>query len=230
MLEKLKKLNINTDKLKAIFNLVFYALLIGILIFAIKSKNSAKTPEKKPDEKAEVIMSGFEKLKKKNFEYVYTLSKDEDLYVYIGKKYSNRDLVELTHKGQSQDLFLIDELTFMKLNKKWELINEKPYLYFDFFDIDLIEKIVANSTYNADESVYEIKTSVFVSLVDYITEVKEDGINKFSLKYENKDIVGLSMNISDLAKLYDNNLNSVKLELKYSEVSKVKDLTIHDES
>ena len=100
----------------------------------------------------------------------------------------------------------------------------------DFFDIDLIEKIVANSTYNADESVYEIKTSVFVSLVDYITEVKEDGINKFSLKYENKDIVGLSMNISDLAKLYDNNLNSVKLELKYSEVSKVKDLTIHDES
>ncbi len=214
------------DKFKLIFNVVFYALMFILLFMTLTSRQKATNvkPQNKPDYE-EVTLEGFETIDKKNFEYSYSLVVDDSTYVYSGKKNSNKDIFAVTNKGQIQNYFTIDDVALIQNGDKWELA-EYPIMYFNYFNTDLIEKIINASLFSKSKNRYEITTSAMLSIFDPAIRLDNKSINTINLVYTNKTISSIEMDISELAKHYDSNVTSAKLSLNYLKFGEVEPINI----
>lgn len=221
-MEKPKK-KLDRDKLKAIFNLSFYLLLILFLILAIRAK-PAKI-EKKDNNYEQLELEGFNKIAANNFEYTYLLSIDDLNYVYSGSKFDNKDFFTLTSQGRIEKYFIIDNIALINKDDNW-VLADFPNQYFNFFDTEVLEKIISNSLFSKENNQYEISTSFLLDFFDPVISNKDLSVNTISLTYTNKTITAITMDISSLAKHYDENVEKAILELNYLKFANVKDFDI----
>lgn len=218
-----EKKKIDSNRLKAIFNMVFYLLMIFFLIMAIRSKPS--NPKKPTIKYEEVSMAGFEQIAADNFEYSYSLVVDEENYVYSGKRLGVKDQFTLSHKGLITNYFTINDIALIKDGDNWQLI-EFPVLYFNFLNTDLLSKIISSSLYSKENNRYEITTTKLLSIFDPAIAQDNLSVNTISLVYTNKTITVIEMDITNLAKHYQAEVNSAKLTLNYLKFGKVDKINI----
>lgn len=221
-MEKEKK-KIDRDKLKAIFNLSFYLLLIIFLVMAIRAKPA--TPKQKDKDYEKIELEGYDKINTNNFEYTYSLSIDEVDYVYSGYKFNNKDYFTLTSQTRIEKYFVIDNIALINKDENW-VLSDFPALYFNYFDTKLIAEIIENSLFSKEENRFEISNSLLLSLFDPLISNKDSSINTINLTYTNKTITAITMDISSLAKHYDEKVEKAILELNYLKFGNVEDFDL----
>lgn len=221
-MEKEKK-KIDRDKLKAIFNLSFYLLLIIFLVMAIRAKPA--TPKQKDKDYEKIELEGYDKINTNNFEYTYSLSIDEVDYVYSGYKFHNKDYFTLTSQTRIEKYFVIDNIALINKDENW-VLSDFPALYFNYFDTKLIAEIIENSLFSKEENRFEISNSLLLSLFDPLISNKDSSINTINLTYTNKTITAITMDISSLAKHYDEKVEKAILELNYLKFGNVEDFDL----
>ena len=79
-------------------------------------------------------IKGFELIKNNNFSYKYILQVNDDLYVYEGKRFQNKDSFTLTSDNSIKNYIIVDTFAYEIVNNE-TVMTDKPYYYIDFLDI-----------------------------------------------------------------------------------------------
>lgn len=182
----------NNKRYYAIANLAFYGILIICLIIFLRGIPDPIEKNNKNKQNENTIQSsvdGFSNIKAKNFNVKYTLVYDNNMNVYTGKQYNNL----ISFAEESKSYFYQDGLFFEKENDKY-VLSEFELKYFDFFDVDTIEKILSESEKENDN---------LIITKEKLTEVlgKEINIEKISITLTklNGVITKIKFEISELS-------------------------------
>lgn len=220
----MKKLDSNT--IKKIFNIAFYAAFFIVLIMVFKSRPSVSEAPGQNDLDQEIVNAkGIDKLSNNNFEYSYSLVVDDTNYLYSGKKKDNKESFTLAIDNVIKNYYLVDDIALVKSGNQW-VLSDHPSLYFNYFDTSLIKEIVKRSKFSKENDMFEITTSSILELFDPLAGEAKDSLNTISLVYRNQTLASIEMDISNLAKHYTPDIQSAKLSLNYLKFDVVEEISI----
>ena len=217
----------------AIANLVFWfgVLLILIIIARITPPTSSvKNPENDLEIKSE--FSGFSYIKNKNFNFKYTLSVDNGIFlannekeiiktIFEGKEYNSKILFK---DNKNSEFFIQDKLVLKKENNNF-VLAKNPCEYFDYTNVDLVEKILLESTQDTDGG-YILPLNKYLELIGVPQEVTDKTIYIDLTKDERGIITKIEMDLSEYISLTDSTIKSVELKLEYSSFGEIEDFDI----
>ena len=210
---------ITNQQYKAIASLIFYGCLILALIIFIRttpeSKNSNTTNTNNGYTIVETSIDGFQNIKMKNYNFKYTLKEGNDILVYEGKQFN--DLISFT-VGNKEYLYE-NGLYLEKENDKF-ILSDFSVKYFNFFDVDLIEKILSNSHYEDGEYSIDLKKlGLILENQDLNDSEKEVSI---FIEKKNNIITKLEFDLLELS----NDETEISLTLEYSNFNLIDDFSI----
>ena len=196
--KKFKISEIYTNKrYYAIANLVFYSVIILFLIAAVRSNPTIENKDinKKDNGVVQLDIKGFEYIKNKNFKEV----------VYEGKQYNDKNLFE--NALEKKEYFKTNNVLLEKKEQDY-ILNNQFKVYFDFFDVDLINNILKASILEDEE--YFITNKVFSEKVGFTQSDDELNGVYINITKQNGIITGLEFDLSEISKVEQ----SIKLEYK----------------
>ena len=167
--EKNNKINIKEifkDKQKrAIIILAIYFIFFIFLSISIRS--NYKTPD--TDNKIHIINNNYapEKIELDSFNFEYKIMKDGQLYTYKGKEYKNKQLFTYNDIEYYEE----NDKFYKKIDNSWEETNN-PYIYNEYLDFNLLNKILSKSEYNATTTFKDGKTAISYKM--YLNETITD--------------------------------------------------------
>lgn len=167
----------NNKRYYAIANLIFYGILIICLIVIVRGTPDPITTKNNRNQNTNVVESsveGFNNIKAKNFNFKYTVTKENVSITYTGKQYNN----SVSFIESEKEYFYQDGLFFEKENDKYVLNTDYNIEYFDFFNVDTIEKIISTS-----------------KLQDEVLVISKDEINSI-LNEEDKSIESIQIKLA----------------------------------
>ncbi len=206
---------------RSIAILIFYAILFAVLIAILRVPSSIN------NENGTITAShldGYELIDNKNFNYKYTVTIDEDIYCYEGKKYDNKEMVTLTKGEEQEEYYFLDKDVYVKQGDHYVLTEVKPYFLFDFFNTDTLDMLIMNGTL-IDEANKEYKIdNQGISDVLSSHSVKVDsGDNFATLTYRNSYITGIKFDLSGYAKLMRENYDNIIIDMQFYDFNLVDD-------
>ena len=212
----------------AILNLSFYSILIIVLIIGVRSGES-NNANKPLDNNAtsvveqKTIVEGFQNIKNRNFEFIYTLETDNVKTIYTGKQ-SNKKIY-FKDTTNNKEYMIQENITLEKKGEQY-ILSDSPISYFNYVDIELIEKMLSKLT--KDETDYIISLKEFVSIIEG-EEQKEESLDDdifVEIKKQNNVITELTFDITCFVNLRQTNIKEAKLNLKYQNFGLVEDFEI----
>ncbi len=242
-----KKINISGilgDRQKrAWLILSIYLLFIFILIAMVRSsysnsnvesnKDSVSNNKELKDQKSEVnneilkeekdeLDNLFSFIDQNNYNFDFVLNYNNDEYITKGKRYNNK--FEFSYSNKEQSISFIGTETNLKMKKDDSYINIVfPYTYFNYFDNNLIKKIIRDSSYNEINKTYEITSSKLNNLLNLSKEENDLSINTIELETKNNRVVGIKIDFSNALKQIDSTENTAKISLNYSNFGLIDD-------
>ena len=220
--EKFKFKELFTNKqYRSIMVLAFYAILFTVLIVTIRTpgKSNFNNMVNKGTK-----IDGYELIDNKNFSYKYTILVDDEEYIYEGKKYNNKDLFTVTKDEESVDYYMIDDKTYIKNGAKYFETLSKPIIIFDFFDTDIIDRLITRSSAIEDEeNRYMIGNQNLYDVLSSDRVRVEDGDNFIVLKYRNSNITEINFELDNYAKIIGEKYDKVRIKLEYSDFNLIDD-------
>lgn len=213
--KKFKFSDIVTNKqYRAIIILVFYFFLFLVLIISIRSMDNKNVSEKENNQvESSSKIDGFSYIKSSNFNYNYNLTVDNNTFIYEGKKYDKNDEFSLMINNEKKDYIINDGYTFEKKNKD-NILRDKPYYYIDFFQPEVIEKILINSK-KIDDNNYVISNSKLDSVVDSEIGIDSDLDNYLKVYYQNNVITKIEFDYTNYVNYCGVKVGKVLLVLQY---------------
>ena len=212
----------------AILNLTFYSILIIVLIIGVRSGESNKTNKPLGTNESSVveqktIVEGFQNIKNRNFEFAYTLETDNVKTIYTGKQ-SNKK-VYFKDTTNNKEYMIQENITLEKKGEQY-ILSDSPISYFNYIDIELIEKILSKLT--KDETDYIISLKDFVSIVEDEEQIDENFDDDIfvEIKKQNNVITELTLDITCFVNLNQTDIKEAKLNLKYQNFGLVEDFEI----
>ncbi|MDD6878723.1 MAG: hypothetical protein PUD59_00625 [bacterium] len=221
--KKFKITEIFTNKrYYAIANLIFYPIVFLILIIIVRNGQSTTHNEVDNVPNYETNVYALEKINEKNFNFRYILNIDDEKIVYAGKMYNNKILFE--DKSNNNIYYIQDNLVLQNINGNYSVV-ENPVKYFNYFDVELINKIFDKST--EDDGDYIISISDFIRVIKSEEFVDENEILIEIEKQENM-INKITLDLTDYINDVElKNVNSATLELNYYDFGLIKDFNIN---
>ena len=213
-----KKFNIkelfSNKQYRAILILVFYAVLFVIIISSIRLNNNpikVDNDNEMSQDDGEVL-KGYELIHNNNFAYKYTVSLDDRVITYDGKKNGNKEEFIVSDGENVRTYYINDKDIFIK-NADTYTKSDKPYFVFDFFDTAIVENILKGSIFDEEQQVISNK-----SLQNIVSEYNiniEDGNNTITVSYRNYNITQISLDLSNYSKAIGEPYNSLIITLEY---------------
>ncbi len=213
-----KKFNIkelfSNKQYRAILILVFYAILFVIIISSIRLNNNpikVDNDNEMSQDDGEVL-KGYELIHNNNFAYKYTVSLDDRVITYDGKKNGNKEEFIVSDGENVRTYYINDKDIFIK-NADTYTKSDKPYFVFDFFDTAIVENILKGSIFDEEQQVISNK-----SLQNIVSEYNiniEDGNNTITVSYRNYNITQISLDLSNYSKAIGEPYNSLIITLEY---------------
>ena len=213
-----KKFNIkelfSNKQYRAILILVFYAILFVIIISSIRLNNNpikVDNDNEMSQDDGEVL-KGYELIHNNNFAYKYTVSLDDRVITYDGKKNGNKEEFIVSDGENVRTYYINDKDIFIK-NADTYTKSDKPYFVFDFFDTAIVENILKGSIFDEEQQVISNKSLQNIVSEYYINI--EDGNNTITVSYRNYNITQISLDLSNYSKAIGEPYNSLIITLEY---------------
>ena len=221
---------ITNKQYRAIIILVFYFFFFAILVIGARaSLNKKSTISEEVKQKTSVRqIKGFSNIKSANFNYKYTLNIDDEMYIYEGKKYDNKDSYTLTVGKDIKNYVQVDDFSFEIKNKE-KVLTDKPIYYLDFFDAALLEKIIENSSLKGD-GVYSIDNIILNKLLNLQLGVSNKLENDIMLSYVDGNVTRIDINYTNFINSINKNIKKVLLTLEYKDFGQVLDFDVQSDN
>ena len=221
--KKFKITDLITNKqYNAILNLVLGFGTIIILIIMIRLSGSSvpnNTNNNINNNGTHSVVSGFNDIKGKNFSFKYTLTENGKSVVYQGKERKNKLL--FTDTINKLEYYAIGDVVSVKKGNDY-VIGTNPSKYFNYFDVELVEKIISSA--KVDEDDYVISINDFSKLVS--SDKSSVGDIYISLTKSNGIITKITFDLGEYAVLTDKNIKTSVLTLEYSNFNLIDDFEI----
>lgn len=221
--KKFKITDLITNKqYNAILNLVLGFGTIIILIIMIRLSGSSvpnNTNNNINNNGIQSVVSGFNDIKGKNFSFKYTLTENGKSVVYQGKERENKLL--FTDTINKLEYYAIGDVVSVKKGNDY-VIGTNPSKYFNYFDVELVEKIISSA--KVDEDDYVISINDFSKLVS--SDKSSEGDIYISLTKSNGIITKITFDLGEYAVLTDKNIKTSVLTLEYSNFNLIDDFEI----
>lgn len=220
--KKFKITDLITNKqYNAILNLVLGFGTIIILIIMIRISGSSvpnNTNNNINNNGTQSIVSGFNDIKNKNFSFKYTLNEDGNNVVYQGRERENKILFTNT---SGVEYYVIGDVVSIKKGEEY-VIASTPSKYFNYFDVELVEKIISKAT--PDEDDYVISINDFSKLVS--SDKSGEGDIYINLTKNNNIITKITFDLGEYASLNNKNIKTSILTLEYSDFNLIDDFNV----
>ncbi len=208
---------------KAIWFFIFYAffflIIVCILFFGKKDYTTAEDYERgiATDYSSKLLLGD-------NYSFTYTITLDDKIYQYQGKKMKNVESFQYMNKNYYRvgDDFYVE-------NEIWSKC-ESPYLYSEFLNSNNIELLIHLASYLSKTS-YESGKMTFNYLLSTNTINKEIyNIESDFLEEPNQVIVSTDENqnvnqvlflLDSYCSLNQNCMKSLKIDIQFDEVGKI---------
>ncbi len=221
--KKFKITDLITNKqYNAILNLVLGFGTIIILIIMIRLSGSSvpnNTNNNINNNGTQSVVSGFNDIKGKNFSFKYTLAENGKSVVYQGKERENKIL--FTDATNKLEYYVIGDVVSVKKGNDY-VIGTNPSKYFNYFDVELVEKIISSA--KVDEDDYVISINDFSKVVS--SDKSAEGEIYISLTKSNGIITKITFDLGEYAVLTDKNIKTSVLTLEYSNFNLIDDFDI----
>ena len=131
LIEEIKK----SPKGKAILFFIFYTLFFLIVICTLNFGQKDYTKASDYD-KGTAITHLSKSLLENNYSFTYSITLDDNVYHYVGKKKENFEAFQYLNKNyyRNGNDFYVEEGTWIKC--------ENPYIYSEFLDTKNIDKLI----------------------------------------------------------------------------------------
>lgn len=221
--KKFKITDLITNKqYNAILNLVLGFGTIIILIIMIRLSGSSvpnNANNNINNNGTQSVVSGFNDIKDKNFSFKYTLAENGKSVVYQGKERENKIL--FTDATNKLEYYVIGDVVSVKKGNDY-VIGTNPSKYFNYFDVELVEKIISSA--KVDEDDYVISINDFSKVVS--SDKSAEGDIYISLTKSNGIITKITFDLGEYAVLIDKNIKTSVLTLEYSNFNLIDDFDI----
>jgi len=217
---ELKELFTN-KQYRSIMILVLYAVLFAILIVFIRTPG-----ENLSNDGGSTVtnLKGYELIDNKNFGYKYTVTLDDEEYIYDGQKFGDKELVILSKDEVKRYYYIEDDKTYIKENYVYKSTVDKPILIFDFFDTDVLDQLITRSIL-IDENAnrYKIDNQDLYDVLNEDTTKVESGENYITLNYRNSNITKITFELDNYSKTIGENYDKVIISLEYYDFNLIED-------
>lgn len=228
-----KKFNIKelytNRQYRSIIILIFYIILFSVLIIGLRTNKTAVNKNNDTDKVSSV--QGFELINKRNFNYKYTIKADNEIFIYEGMKYRNREYFVLIKDEESKEYYIVDNEIYIKSdNNKYMKTFNKPIILFDFLNIKTVQELVSRAVLiNENSNKYEITNQTLYDILDNDNIKVDDGDNTIELYYRNSYITKINFDMSEYSKMLGDKYNNVNIELEYFDFDLVENFNFDDE-
>jgi len=209
---------------RAIAILIFYGILFTIIIIAMNAPRNLGV-----NESGEHVSSlaGYKLIDGKNFNYRYTLNVDDEVFYYEGKKYDNKEMVTVTKDDVTEEYYFENKNVYIKNGSNYVLIENKPFMLFDFFNTDILDEIILRSVVEDNENhKYKVTNQEIHNVIGEGIKKLDNGYNYISLVYRNDNITGITFDFSNYAKITNQDYHTIIITLNYFDFSLVDDFKI----
>ena len=210
---------------RSIIIMGFYVVLFGFLIIAIRYDKYQEKKELKRQqelEEAQKIHSTNdlqEYLKGTNYSFQYVLKLDDVTYQYVGKRYDDKQKLVIQSGMSNADYYIYGDIGLKKSGDEY-ILADLPFHYFNYFDIDIINNIINQSTYDELTNTYEITSSNFNEAIKQKATMSNKSINTISIAYTDNNISAIIIDFSNYVKARREKYSFAVLELKYQDFGK----------
>lgn len=206
----------------AIANLVFwFGILLVLIIIARLTPETNNVNNSENDLEIKSEFSGFSYIKNKNFNFKYTLLVNKENMstetIYEGKEYNSKILFK---DNKNNEYFIQDNL-ILKKEKGNFVLSKNPCEYFDYLNVDLVEKILLKSTLDSDGG-YILPLNEYLEILGQNVEETDKTIYIDITKNDQGVITTIEMDLSET----NQTLKSVELKLEYSSFGEIEDFDI----
>lgn len=207
---------------RSIMVLVFYAILFCAVIISIRTpKNISSTNDNGTKVSS---LEGYALIDNGNFNYKYTIEVDDDVFVYTGKRYNEKELLTINKGDDYQEYYIEKNKTYIKENDKYVMALSKPIIVFDFFNTNLLDELIIRGILiDRDNNIYQIDNQDLYDVLNDDSVKVEKGDNFATLTYRNSYITGITFDLSNYAKVIGENYKKVIISLEYNDFNLIDD-------
>ncbi len=236
-----KKINIsnilNDRQKRAWFILGAYFIIMLIIVAMLRStysSNKNKEPNNEVEETEEKNNQNNEKKEKdeldnmfsyideNNYSFHFKLNYNDEEYITNGKRNNNK--FEFTYSNNNQDLYFLGTVGNIKMKKDDSIVSIVfPYTYFNYFDNDILKKVIRASTYNEENKKYEITSNKFNEVLGHNSATDDTNINTIELIVKNNKIVEINVDFSYALSTLDPSETKAIINLSYSDFGLIDD-------
>lgn len=219
-----------TERGKAIVFLSFYLIFFLVLIVFIRISSSnfkAPTYEFYSEESR---MYTYDKILANNYSYTYTITIDNNIFVYNGKKYNNMESFvfnNINYLYDGANYYVVDE------NNIWIMVDS-PNMYSDFTNFTRLGEVIADATYISKtefgdgKSIYNYlisSNSMIKVLEDVATDIEEvPNSVVFNASGDNLHIDSIELDLTSYGKYKGICFNNFKITISYSNFGEVEEI------
>ncbi len=226
---------------RSILILGMYIIAIAILIIFLRLsfKNTYKEDDKEQiiEEKQEEIEEQkeekdlddvdrmFKFIDKKNYNFKFTINDDGVDYISQGKRYNDKYYFTFTNGEQSLTFTGTKGNIKVKNIDGNEMISSFPYVFFNYYDNEILKNIIRNS--NNNNGIYEITNEKLYESINLKAneESNKNNINTIELIVKNSNVVGFNINISSAISDFNRKEQSTKIKLEYYDFDLIDDFS-----
>lgn len=221
----------------------FYFVFFLVLIISIRS-NSGKpnptptNPTPTPTGANEDITdtSIFKGITNQNYHYVITVRTDNRTVIYDGKQYSNKSMFTKIADGKSIVYYQVGD-NYLEKQGEATVVVENPYENSQFWDVELLKKIIDRSTYKEEDGV-RVYSLDAVDFMDYFyPSIEYDGFsiaevedNQVFVTVKDDMIAKVEMDLSNgsqyHASLTKEGYQTLNITLEYTDYGNIDDFTV----
>lgn len=222
--EKSKKFHIldifRNKRYYAIANLSVWFIIIIVLIVSVRISQPSVNKNNVSENQIYSGITGFDLIKNKNFRFKYSLLLNNNKSIFDGKQ--RDDKVLINDVTNNKEYFIQKNIVLLKTDQSYVLVKN-PSKYFNYIDVDLIEKILLSS---------KIEDGEYIISCENFSEIIMEG-KKFDDKYvyinvikKNNIITKIEMDLGEYINSIDSDIKSAKLELEYFDFNLIEDFDV----
>ena len=192
-------------------------------VIEVNEKVDENDNEKEVEEKVyDNLDEMFSFIDNNNYNFSFILDYNNDQFITEGIRYNNK--YNFTYKNKDQILYFLGTVGNLKMKNNDRYTNIVfPYTYFNYFDNNLIKKVIRESNYV--DGKYEISTSKFNELLNYESSSK-NGLNTIELFTRNNKVVEIKIDFTDALSSITLNESLAVIDLKYSNFGLIDDFNV----
>ncbi len=217
-----------TPKGKAV--VFFGAYLVFFIIIAVVARVGARRPTVKDYETGNEYQFSFANVEKNNYKFNYKIKIDDNYLTYSGVRYNTQEKVTCTNL---EEFYKEGENYFKNTGGVWLKAND-PYMYKEFYDVDIVESLIeassyiSKTTFENGKTIYNFKTSsaVISKLINSSDLDIEEIPNEISISTDEDGYVNeVKFTLDSYCKAKSLCVNNMSITLNYELYGEIEKIT-----